>query len=121
MSKYPLKSTSTDTSLAATETPAAPADVEVAIPATRVDGFIGFRYSYTEFSSQAGRTQVKARQVRLEDGRLSTEAFEGELDGTVYDKVVQQAQQQVLGQAAWLLRSMSWLLPPVRSTGSDHE
>ena len=117
MSKYPLKGTSKKTALRKAD----PGAVEVATPAPRSGGFFSFRYSYTEFSSQGGRTRVKAKRARLEDGKLSTEAFEGELDGNVYDEVVRQAQQQVLGQAAWLLRSMSWLLPAMRSTRSDRE
>ena len=117
MSKYPLKVTSKKTALRKTD----PGAVEVATPAPRPGGFFSFRYSYSEFSSQGGRARMKAKQACLEDGKLSTEAFEGELDGNVYDEVVRQAQQQVLGQAAWLLRSMSWLLPPTRGTRSDCE
>jgi hypothetical protein len=117
MSKYPLKVTSKKTALREAD----PGAVEVATPVPRSGGFSSFRYSYTEFSSQGGRTRVKTKQARLEDGKLSTEAFEGELDGDVYDEVVRQAQQQLLGQAAWLLRSMSWLLPPMRGTRSDRE
>lgn len=117
MSKYPLKVTSKKTALSK----ANPVAAEVATPAPRYGSFISFRYSYTEFSSQGGRTRVKAKQARLDDGKLSTETFEGELDGNVYDEVVHHAQQQVLGQAAWLLRSMSWLLPPTRAKRSDRE
>ena len=117
MSKYPLKVTSKKTALRKAD----PGAVEVATPVPRSGGFFSFRYSYTEFSSQGGRTRVKAKQARLEDGKLSTEAFEGELDGDVYDEVVRQAQQQLLGQTAWLLRSMSWLLPPMRGARSDRE
>jgi hypothetical protein len=47
---------------------------------------------------------VKAKQARLEDGKLSTEAFEGQLDGHVYDELVRQMQQHVLGQTTWFLR-----------------
>ena len=117
MSKYSLKETSNKTAVRKAD----PDAVEVATLAPRSGGFFSFRYSYTEFSSQGGRTRVKAKQARLEDGKLSTEAFEGDLDGDVYDEVVRQVQQQVLSQTTWLLRSMSWLLPPVRGTWSDRE
>ena len=116
MSKYPLKGTSKKTALRKAD----PGAVEVATPAPRSGGFFSFRYSYTKISSRGGRTRVEARQARLEDGKLSTEAFEGELDGNLYDEVVRQAQQQVLGQTAWLLRSLSWLLP-MPGTRSDRE
>lgn len=117
MSKYSLKGTPNKTAVRKAD----PDAVEVATLAPRSGGFFSFRYSYTEFSSQGGRTRVKAKQTRLEDGKLSTEAFEGELDGNAYDEVVHHAQQQVLGQTAWLLRSLSWLLPPTRGTRSDRE
>jgi len=117
MSKYPLKGPSKETAVRKAD----PDAVEVVTPAPLSGGFFSFRYSYTEFSSQGDRTRVKAKQARLEDGKLSTEAFEGELDGNVYDEVVRQAQQQVLDQTAWLLRSLSWLLPPMRGTRSDRE
>ena len=117
MSKYSLKGTSNKTAVRK----ANPDAVEVATLAPRSGGFFSFRYSYTEFSSQGGRTRVKAKLARLEDGKFSTEAFEGELEGHAYDEVVRDAQQQVLGQAAWLLRSLSWLLPPMRGTWSDRE
>jgi hypothetical protein len=102
MSKYPLGSTSKKTAVRKAE----PGAVEVALSAPRSDDFFSFRYSYTEVSSQRGLTRVKARQTRLEDGKLSTEAFQAELDGHVYDELVRQAQQHVLGQMTWFLRLM---------------
>ncbi len=117
MSRYPLKGTSKQTALCDAE----PGAVEIAAPEPRHGGFVSFRYSYTEVSSQGGRTRVKTKQAQLEDGKLSTEAFEGELDGNVFDEIVQHTRQQVLGQAAWLLRSISSLLAPLRGTRSDHE
>ena len=70
-----------------------------------------FRYSSTIVSSHGGRTQVKAKRVSLEDGKLSTESFEGELDGRAHDDAVRRAQQQVLEDAAPLLRMLRWMLP----------
>jgi hypothetical protein len=119
MSKYSVKVKDGSNKTAVRK--ADPDAVEVATPAPRSGGFFSFRYSYTEFSSQGGRTRVKAKQARLEDGKLSTETFEGELEGHVVDEAVRQAQQLVLGQAAWFLRSLSWLLPPMRGTRSDRE
>jgi len=74
-------------------------------------GFLSFRYSSTVVSSQGGRTQVKAKRVSLEDGKLSSESFEGELDGRAHDDAVRRAQQQVLEDAAPLLRMLRWMLP----------
>jgi len=100
MSKYPLRSTSKKTAVRKAE----PGAVEAATSAPPSGDFFSFRYSYTEVSSQGGRTRVKAKQARLEDGKLSTEAFEGELGGHVYDELVRQVRQHVLGQTTWFLR-----------------
>jgi hypothetical protein len=108
MSNFPLKVVKRDAkSLRKTEL----RDVEPVTPAPRPVGFFSFRYSHTEISSHGGRTRVSAKEVRLEDGKLSTDRFEGELDGSAYDAAVRQAQQQVLGQAAWLMQSLSAWLP----------
>mgnify|MGYP003693906485 CR=1 FL=1 len=40
------------------------------------------RYSFTEISAVGGRAHVKSRQARLEDGKLTTETFEGDVDRT---------------------------------------
>jgi len=74
-------------------------------------GFFSFSYSITEVSAQGGRTRVKSRQTRFEDGKLTSEAFEGELDRGVYEGMAQQAQQVVADQTALLLKSLSWFLP----------
>ena len=118
MSKYPLKGISKKTALREVEDRGS---TEVATPAPRSGAFFSFRYSYTEVWSQGSRTRINTRQARLEDGKLSTEAFEGEVDGNVYGEVMRLAQQQLLGQATWLLRSMSWLLPPLRGTRPDRD
>jgi hypothetical protein len=38
-----------------------------------------------------GKARVKARSTRFEDGTLTPEAFEGELDRNAYDRMVSQA------------------------------
>ena len=116
MNKYPLKTVSKKAPLRQVE----PADVDVVRPPVQSGGFFSFSYSYTEVTSQGGRTHVKSRRAQLADGKLSTESFEGETAGHVYDDMVRQAQQQVLDPSAWLLRSLSWLLP-VRRTRPDRE
>lgn len=118
MSRHPLKTTSKKTEVVSVDQAGA---VEVSTPVPRTDGFFSFRYTYTEVWSQGGRTRVKAKQARLEDGKLSTEAFEGELGPGVYDQAVRQAQRLVLDQMAWVTRSLSWLLPPMRGRRSDRE
>ncbi len=85
--------------------------VEVIEPASKANPFVSFRYSYTEISASGGKARVKSRNTRLEDGKLTSEAFEGELDRSAYEQMVSQAQQYFLGQAALVMKSLSWLLP----------
>jgi hypothetical protein len=108
MAKYPL------TVAAKRSTAMREEDANAVVPASpraSGSGFLSFRYSSTIVSSQGGRTQVKAKRVALEDGKLSTESFEGELDGRAHENVVRRAQQEVLEEAAPLLRMLRWMLP----------
>ena len=54
---------------------------------------------------------MKSRKARFEDGKLTSEAFEGELDRSAYEQMVSEAQRQFLAQTALLMKSLSWLLP----------
>jgi hypothetical protein len=85
--------------------------VEVMEPASRANPFFSFRYSYTEISASGGKARVKSRRARFEDGKLTSEAFEGELDRSAYEQMVSEAQHQFLAQTALLMKSLSWLLP----------
>lgn len=53
---------------------------------------------------------MKSRKTRFEDGKLTSEAFEGELDGSAYERMVSEARQYFLGQTALLMKLLSWLL-----------
>jgi hypothetical protein len=85
--------------------------VEVMEPAAKANPFVSFRYSFTEISASGGKAQIKSRNTRLEDGKLTSEAFEGELDRSAYEQMVSQAQHYFLGQTALVMKSLSWLLP----------
>jgi hypothetical protein len=85
--------------------------VEVMEPASRANPFFSFRYSYTEISASGGKAQVISRKTCFEDGKLTSEAFEGELDRSAYEQMVSQAQHYFLGQTALFMKSLSWLLP----------
>jgi hypothetical protein len=97
MPKYPLTTVTPKRNTSLREI-----DADAVVPASppaKGSGFLSFRYSSTVVSSQGGRTQVKAKRVSLEDGKLSSESFEGELDGRAHDDAVRRAQQQVLEDA----------------------
>ena len=91
--------------------------VEVIPPA---NPFFTFRYSFTEISAAGGKAHVKSRHARLEDGKLTTETFEGDVDRTVYDRLVGDAQRHFLDQTTLLLKSF-WLLPFSRNPHSDRD
>jgi hypothetical protein len=73
--------------------------------------FFSLHYSSTEISAQGSKTRVKARSARLQDGKLTQESFEGELDLGYYERIVGEAQQHFRAQAEFLLRSLSHFLP----------
>jgi len=85
--------------------------LEVIEPAARAGPFVSFRYSSVEMSAIGGRTRVKAKTTRLEDGKLTSETFEGDLEPAAYDRAVNYAQRYFLDQTALMLKSLSLLLP----------
>jgi len=111
MSKYPLQTTKPN---ALRRVEPDDADAHDLVPAPGPAGFFSFSWSVTEVTSQGGRTQVRSRRSRLENGKLTNESFEGELDGGAYDQAVRRAQEQVAEQATSLLRALTWWLPPLR-------
>jgi len=76
-------------------------DQVVVEPAT--SPFFSFRYSATEISLVDGKTRVRSRCARFEDGKLSSETFEGELDRGAYERMVSQEQWRFLGMLALFL------------------
>ena len=75
-------------------------------------GFVSFQYLYTALSSRDGRTHVQSKTTRLADGKLTREAFEGELEADSYSQMVNEAQRQ-------MVRSLSWFLPWMPRLKSD--
>jgi hypothetical protein len=57
----------------------------------------------------------------LEDGKLTTETFEGDVDRTIYDRMMSDAQRYFLNQTALFAKSLSWLLPSSRDPRSDRD
>ena len=50
--------------------------------------FLSFQYSCTEVSLRDGRTHVRSNKTQFADGKLTREAFEGELQGDAYRQMV---------------------------------
>jgi hypothetical protein len=76
--------------------------------------FISFRCSTTEISAPGGKPRLKRSEVRLEDGKLTSETFEGELRRDAFEPLMDQALQQFAQHTALLMRSLTWFLPPAR-------
>lgn len=81
--------------------------------------FFSFSYSYREISSAGGKTVVRSKETRFEDGRLKSEEFEGTLDGGAYADMVRQAQQSFMSQIAFFLNQLSLFAPPRKGNRRD--
>jgi hypothetical protein len=84
---------------------------EVIEPSSGGGVFSSFRYSCTEITACGGKAHLRSRSTRFEDGKLTSESFEGELEGSIYDQLIKQTQQHIANQTAQFLRSFSLFLP----------
>jgi hypothetical protein len=89
-------------------------DVSEIVETRSPQSFLSFQYSYTEVSSRDGRTHVRSSKTQFADGKLTREAFEGELQGDAYRQMVDEAQRQ-------MVRSLPWFLPWMPRLRSDRE
>jgi hypothetical protein len=79
--------------------------------------FTSFRYAYTEVSIVGGKARVHSRRTQLEDGKLSSESFDGEVERTAYDRMVADAQRQFIAHTGLMLASLAaWLPAPWKRT-----
>lgn len=82
--------------------------------------FTSFRYAYTEVSVSGGKATVRSRSTKLEDGKLTSETFEGVADQSVYDRMVDSAQRQFIAQTSLMFESLAAFLPAwKRSSGRE--
>ena len=113
MAKHPVK----PARRAVTDTEQNAIEVVEPRPGPRV--FSSFRYSHIEVTADGGKAHLRARNTRFEDGKLTSESFEGELEGSAYDQLVKQTQQYVANQTAQFLRAFSLFLPLSTKRPSD--
>jgi hypothetical protein len=95
--------------------------VDVLAPTSRSSPLLSFRYSYTEMSVLDGKAQVKSRNARLENGKLTLETFEGELDQSAYDRAISDVQRSIGNQMAQCPKSFSFFLPFFRTHRPDRD
>lgn len=72
--------------------------------------FTSFRYSCSEISLTPGRARVRAKRAQLQDGKLTTESFEGDVDPLRGGEIVEAAQRRFAAQATLLLQPLEALL-----------
>ena len=94
-------------------------DVEKArsseVPAERPASGFSFRYAYKEVSLSGGRTRIRSREHRFEDGKFQSEEFEGTMDGAVYRDAVKATQALMASQVNSVVKLFSAFLPFSRS------
>ena len=81
------------------------------VTAARTTAFFSFTYSHREISESGGRTRIRSRTYRLENGKFESKEFDGTLDGPVYSDAVQAAQDLAVAQARSFLGLFSAFLP----------
>jgi hypothetical protein len=106
MKRFPVKSA---------PKPVQKSDAAPVVPAAaprQPGGWLSFSYSHRAISSVGGRTHVRSRDIRFENGKLETESFEGTLGAGAYVQAVEQAQKLVAAQTSAVLGFFSAFLPP---------
>ena len=66
--------------------------------------FVSFQMHLMEVTQGEGGTRVKAKRAKLEDGKLTTEAFDGMLPFQAYDEMLAQMQKAFAAQVALFLK-----------------
>lgn len=105
MSNYPVKAKRRAVEPAPRATP------DVVSSRADDDARLSFRYAYASISLEAGKARVKARRARWMDGKLESESFEGDVDPSVFERAVEEAQRQFLAQTAFFWQSVAAVLP----------
>jgi len=97
------------------------AQLERIEPVGSFNPFFSFTYSRQEmYTSSDGRTQIKSKKVLLENGRIESEEFEGQLPAAIFEKSLQDSQRLFADQAIRLLKQFSFFpLLPRTGPGDD--
>ena len=111
MSKHPVVVARREVEAVRENDPGAVEVVAPAGPAGLFSPFLSFSWSCTEISAAGGRTRVTSRQTRFAGGKLSSESFEGELEGDAYGRSVRAAQSALAESMQRLMQPFTWFLP----------
>ncbi len=89
----------------------AESNLELVRPASKTSPFLSFHYSYQEISCDGDKTHVRSKQKSFENGKLTSEEFDGTLPGSVYNGMIGEMQKLFFNQCATLMNSFSMFLP----------
>jgi hypothetical protein len=76
----------------------------------KAGAFISFHHSHVEMTSTPGGARVRAKHVRFEDGKLTSESFESALPAAAFEAALAQAQEYFTLQAALAFNPFSLFL-----------
>jgi len=105
MKDYPIKKMRDDIKKAERK------NVEVIESGGNKSSFISFRHSYKSMSSFGGKTYIKSKETRFENGKFETEEFEGTMDQSVYQNTAKELQNTFSNIMSSFLKPFSLLLP----------
>ena len=86
--------------------------VDLPVPTAKASAGFSFRYSYAEFSAVGNSARFKAKHARYENGKLTAESFEGELDPRTHERLISDVQRFFADQTALYLKAFGSLLMP---------
>lgn len=73
--------------------------------------FISFRYSCKSMSSFGGKTYIRSKEQRFENGKMETEEFEGVAEGDFCTHAVREMQNIFVKQVESFFKTLSYFLP----------
>ncbi len=80
-------------------------------PAFKFGPFISFRYSSRSMVSFGGKTYIKAKEKRFENGKLEQEEFEGTIDGDMSNLISTQLFKSAQKMLSSLFNPFQLFLP----------
>src|SRR5215831_13732311 len=85
--------------------------IDPPVPAAKANAGFSFRYSYAEFFTIGNSAQFKAKHARYENGKLTAESFEGELDPRSHERLMSDVQRFFTDQISLYLQAFGGFLP----------
>jgi hypothetical protein len=93
--------------------------LEISEPSFFQNPFFSFKYSCKSISSFAGKSHIKIKEQRFENGKFETEEFEGTTDGNIYNNMISEMQNYYSNQISILMKSWSSFFSPLSTKDND--